>query len=63
MKNANVTKEEIVKQIAAGRDFVVYNYMTGEVVSFHKSRDSGMRKAAKMGYRFNCGNLRAGYGY
>lgn len=63
MKNANVTAEQIKTNVEAGRDFVVFNYMTGEVASFHKSHDSAMRKAAKLGYRHNVNNLRAGYAY
>ena len=63
MKTANMTKEKISAAVESGKDFVVFNYMTGEVASLHKSHDSAMRKAAKMGYRFNVNNLRAGYEY
>lgn len=63
MKAANVTAEQIKSNIESGREFVVFNYMTGDVASFHKSHESAMRKAAKLGYRFNANNLRAGYAY
>lgn len=63
MKEANVTAEQAKANVAADKDFAVFNYMSGDVISFHKSHDSAMRKAAKLGYRHNVANLRAGYAF
>lgn len=63
MKAANVTAEQAKANVEAGKDFAVFNYMTGDVISFHKSHESAMRKAAKLGYRHNVANLRAGYAF
>lgn len=63
MKAANVTAEQAKANVAAGKEFAVFNYMSGDVISFHKSHNSAMRKAAKLGYRYNVANLRAGYAF
>lgn len=63
MKNANLTAEQIKNAVEAGKFFVVFNYITGAVASLHKSHDSAMRKAAKLGHRHNVNNLRVGYEY
>lgn len=63
MKNASLSTDQIKNAIEAGKFYVVFNYMTGAVASLHKSYDSAQRKAAKLGFRHNVNNLRAGYEY
>jgi hypothetical protein len=63
MKSANLTADQIRNAVENGKVFVVFNYLTGVVASLHKSHDSAIRKAAKLGHRHNVNNLRVGYEY
>lgn len=63
MKNANLTPDQIKNAVESGKVFVVFNYLTGVVASLHKSHDSAMRKASKLGFRHNVNNLQVGYEY
>jgi len=63
VQRAIIGRQEIRRQIGAGRDFVLFNHATGDPVSFHTSREYAQSKAAKLGYHYSVHNLRVGYEY
>ena len=59
---ANITKEQITKAIESGKENVVFNFRTGDIVSFHKTIDAAWAKAAKLGcHVYQAQSIRIGY--